>query len=146
MINPAMYSSPLGSFLDESTDSIVGKLTAVHTQNLRNVATQAWISEIEILKGALKGVDTEGAYIFLEFYIPRIGRRADVVIIIKGLIFVVEFKVGAKSFFAEDVRQSHGYALDLKNFHKGSHDKLIVPMLLATHSEEINDKLFLDIR
>ena len=53
----------------------------------------AWLAEIELLKRELTGV-TEG-WLALEFAIPRMGRRADAVIIWRGVIFVLEFKIGA---------------------------------------------------
>lgn len=132
MINPAMYMSSIGDFLASSSERIVGILSEAHTQNLRNIATRAWVSEIEVLKSELIKLDPTKGSVFIELYIPRIGRRADVVLIIEGVIFVVEFKVGEKKFLSGDVRQCHGYALDLKKFHKGSHDRVIVPILIAT--------------
>ena len=61
------------------------------------VSTQrsAWITQIESLRVALTGLN--GA-IFLEFVIPRIGRRIDAVLLIGPVIFVVEFKVGGTEF------------------------------------------------
>lgn len=135
MINAAMYKSSLSEFLGNSTEHIVGILSYEHTQNLRNIATRTWEKEVEILKDQLATFAHEEAYILIEMYIPRIGRRADVVLVRRGVVFVIEFKVGAKNFLSDDVRQSYGYALDLKNFHKGSHDKVIVPLLLATNAE-----------
>ncbi|WP_052480786.1 DUF2075 domain-containing protein [Gilvimarinus agarilyticus] len=144
MINPAMYASDFQSFLHEPTDSILGKLSTAHTQTLQNIATRAWAEEIEVLKETLKTLENRDTYILLEMYIPRIGRRADVILIVSGVIFVIEFKVGAKKFLPEDLRQCHGYALDLKNFHKGSHDKKIVPILVATQAKESEMILSLD--
>jgi hypothetical protein len=40
--------------------------------------------------------------------------------------------VGEKEFTAHAVDQVWDYALDLKNFHETSHDKLIAPILVAT--------------
>ena len=45
------------------------------------------------------------------------GRRADAIITIGGLIFVLEYKVGERDFPRHAIEQAHGYALDLKNFH-----------------------------
>ena len=49
-----------------------------------------------------------------------------------GVIFVVEFKIGADEFSASAIDQATDYALDLKNFHAGSHDKPLVPLIIAT--------------
>lgn len=64
------------------------------------------------------------------------GRRADAVLIYQNVIYVIEFKVGAKAYQAHDLRQTHGYAIDLHHFHEGSHNKTIVPLLVATDAHE----------
>lgn len=74
------------------------------------------------------------AHFFMEFAIPRMGRRADAVIVAGPLILVLEYKVGERGFPRHAVEQVHGYALDLKNFHVTSHDKAIVPILIASEA------------
>ncbi|APV43820.1 hypothetical protein Dform_00464 [Dehalogenimonas formicexedens] len=70
-----------------------------------------------------------------EYSIPRMGKRIDVVILIKHVIFVLEFKVGEIEFKSKDIDQVYDYALDLKNFHEPSHDQFIVPILIATKAK-----------
>src|SRR3989304_5532750 len=62
------------------------------------------------------------------------GRRIDVVLIIQSVVFVLEFKVGAKDFSANAIDQVFDYALDLKNFHETSHPLVIAPILIATQA------------
>ena len=50
----------------------------------------------------------------------------------KGIVYCLEFKVGENKILENDVDQVLDYALDLKNFHKFSEDRIIVPMLVAT--------------
>jgi hypothetical protein len=64
----------------------------------------------------------------------RMGRRTDAIITIGGLVFVLEWKVGERDFPRHAIEQAHGYALDLKNFHVTSHEKAIVPLLIATET------------
>jgi hypothetical protein len=78
--------------------------------------------------------DTVG-HLFLEFSIPRMGKRADALLLRGGTLFVIEFKVGSDAFDRHAIDQVHDYALDLKNFHLGSHDLPIVPVLVATRAE-----------
>ena len=59
------------------------------------------------------------------------GKRADVLILLDGIIFVVEFKVRADTFTSAAIEQVTDYALDLKNFHAGSHDRIIIPVVIA---------------
>ena len=65
------------------------------------------------------------------------GRRIDVVLIIKNIIFVLEFKVGEKEFLLGAIDQVLDYSLDLKNFHETSHQHLIAPILIATEAKNI---------
>jgi len=74
--------------------------------------------------------------IFLEYVVPRIGSRIDAVVILGGAIVVIEFKVGAEDFERADENQVWDYALDLKNFHQGSHDAPIIPLLVATNAPD----------
>jgi hypothetical protein len=130
MSRRAYYSAPVAVFLGESTDSVIGKIAQNHPQELKHLQTGAWARQIEILRGALE--QFRNAHVLFEVLIPRMGRRADVVLIYRHLIFVLEFKVGATEYFSQDLRQAHGYALDLSYFHEGSHNKSIVPILVAT--------------
>ena len=68
-----------------------------------------------------------------EYDIPRLGKRIDAVLLLRGIVFCLEFKVGETHILEADVDQVLDYALDLKNFHKFSQDKIIVPILIATN-------------
>lgn len=136
MTSRSYYSASMLAFLNESTDSIIGKITQNHPQQIEHLQTGAWNKQIEILQTEFSSL-SEGE-VFFEFLIPRMGRRADVILLYKNLIFVFEFKVGENSYPAQDLRQAHGYALDLGHFHEGSHEKIIIPVLIATEAEEIS--------
>lgn len=100
---------------------------------LEHLQRQAWIDQIALLQTVLAKF-TSG-HILFEFVIPRMGKRADVILILPTVVVVIEFKVGAREFLRPDIDQAHDYALDLKNFHKGSHDLPIIPILCATGAE-----------
>ncbi len=70
------------------------------------------------------------------------GKRADVVLLIQGVVFVLEYKTGAEDFYQYAIDQVVDYALDLKNFHEGSHDKAIVPILIATKAQPKSNELY----
>ncbi|MEA4917247.1 DUF2075 domain-containing protein [Proteiniphilum sp.] len=93
---------------------------------------KSWELQIPILKNALQDFQGE---IFFEFSIPRMGKRVDTLLIIKNIAFVVEFKVGESHFLNSHIEQVWDYALDLKNFHKTSHNVVLVPILIATESK-----------
>jgi len=139
----AYYQSSLSDFLESTENEIIGKITQQQSQDLVRLQTNAWSSQIEILQEQLTPLvcRKNESYIFFEFSIPRMGRRADVVLVHKGLIFVIEFKVGSDIYNSADIQQTHGYAIDLKNFHDGSHYKKIIPILVATHAKTIENKI-----
>jgi hypothetical protein len=89
----------------------------------------AWLGQIGFLQDRLVGLT--GA-LFLEFNIPRMGRRIDAVLLLGPVVFVIEFKVGESAFERAAMDQVWDYALDLKNFHEASHSVSIIPILIAT--------------
>ena len=129
----AYYNELVPAFLDEDPERILGVLASEHHHSLEEQQRSAWLEQISILQTALVG-RSQGR-VFLELYIPRMGKRADAVLLIGGMIFVVEFKVGAKTHQASAFDQVEDYALDLKNFHEGSHSVPIVPLLVSTNAE-----------
>lgn len=133
MMQKAYFSDFISNFLKLSPDEILGVLTDANQFALELTQRNAWQAQISILKSELIGFD-QGT-IYFEFSIPRMGKRADVVILSRGVIYVIEFKVGYDQIYSADVRQVHDYALDLKNFHKGSYHLPIVPILIATEAE-----------
>ncbi|MDQ2718882.1 MAG: hypothetical protein M3Z26_03860 [Bacteroidota bacterium] len=131
-MNPYFYSDTIPDFLTSSTNEIFGSIA--RNSDFPDEPTQkgAWTQEIKILKDVL--INYQGK-IFFEYSIPRMGRRIDVVLIIKNVIFVVEFKVGEKDFYQSAIDQVWDYALDLKNFHETSHVSLIAPILVCTEKD-----------
>jgi Uncharacterized conserved protein (DUF2075) len=140
----AYYNAPLSTFLKDNTERILGVLTTEHHHALEEQQRWAWLEQISILKIALAG--REEGRIFLEFYIPRMGKRADALLIAGNIVFVIEFKAGASQHTSTAFDQVQDYALDLKNFHEGSHTVPIVPVLVSTNakSEAIPELKFAD--
>ena len=129
----AYYNALVSRFLQDDADRILGVLTGAHHHALDEQQRWAWLQEISILKTALAA--RSNGRIFIEFYIPRMGKRADAVLLIDNIVFVIEFKAGAKEHQSNALDQVEDYALDLKNFHEGSHNAPIVPVLVSTHAE-----------
>jgi hypothetical protein len=131
MINASYFNASIAEFLIVNDDAILGTLTRRHGFSLEHQQKHAWQTQISILKEVLPA-DLDGQ-LFFEFSIPRMGKRADLVLVIGGVIFVIEFKVGAHHFEYSGIEQVYDYALDLKNFHLGSHQQPIVPVLVCTN-------------
>lgn len=129
----AYYAAQTVDFLRASDEQVLGALAQHHQHALEHQQRNAWMQEIRYLRQVLAVVPD--GFLFLEFSIPRVGKRADAVVIHGAAVYVLEFKVGSKSFDRYALDQVHDYALDLKNFHAGSHDRAIVPVLIATEAK-----------
>jgi hypothetical protein len=127
----SFYSNEISKFLSASPQEILGFLADNNEFYLERTQKESWNYEIKILKQVL--VKHSGS-LFFEYSIPRMGRRIDTIVIIKNVIFVLEFKVGDKEFLTSAIDQVSDYALDLKNFHKTSHLPLLAPILIATEA------------
>ncbi len=127
-----LYDSEINTFLTRDKESIFGILCDKYHGDALTTTREAWIGEIEILQRQLLPWANSHAHIIFEYDIPRLGKRIDVVLLLQGIIFCLEFKVGESSILESDVDQVLDYALDLKNFHKYSQDCIIAPILIAT--------------
>src|SRR2546430_8415757 len=125
------YGASIAEFAGASAEEIIGQLTLNSSFDIDRTQAASWLTEIDFLQSTLS--DLTGS-IFFEFNIPRMGRRIDVVLVIGPVIFAIEFKVGEKAFDRSAIDQVWDYGLDLKNFHKASHDASIVPILIATEA------------
>ncbi len=122
----------------QSSDEINGVIHRNYLFQLQQDQSKSWFEQIEILKKILIGF--EGLIIF-EFSIPRMGSRVDVILIIKNVVFVLEFKVGENKFHNSDIEQVWDYALDLKNFHETSQNHFIAPILIATDAKQTDNTI-----
>ena len=132
MPNRCLYIATVKEFLEQERLSVLGTLHNNYHGEALTTTDEAWMGEIDILQRVLRPWKEENAQIIFEYDIPRLGKRIDVVLLLRGLIFCLEFKVGQKDALQADVEQVMDYALDLKNFHRFSHDRVIVPILVPT--------------
>ncbi len=132
----AWWSGSVPAFLALDDAAILGVLSRQQAERYRgNEPKQAWAwaSELPLLRAALGGLPDPGLWrVLLEFEIPRLGGRLDTVLLSPHAIFAVEFKVGATRIDNAARAQVHGYALDLQDFHGGSRNRAILPILVAT--------------
>ncbi len=133
-----LYKNTFQNFIDEDDESVLG--TIIDNSGNTNeslLQINAWKEEIKILDEVLFGLD-EGTVAF-EYTIPRMGSRVDNVLLYKGMVYLLEFKVGETVYRNHEIEQVMDYALDLKNFHKESYDKRLLPILVATNAEEVEN-------
>ena len=132
MANRCLYSASFGEFMNSKPLTILGALHNNYHGDTPTTTDEAWMGEITIMQQVLIPWEEEHGQIIFEYDIPRLGKRIDVVLLLRGLIFCLEFKVGKQDDFQADIEQVMDYALDLKNFHLFSHNRTIVPILIPT--------------
>lgn len=146
------FKDTIESFIQKSTEEVIGLITMANKFDSTFNQNRSWELQIPILKKALYGYS---GTLFFEFSIPRMGKRVDALVIIDNIVFVIEFKIGEHKFLNYHFEQVWDYALDLKNFHKPSHDAILVPILIASEAKQSfieiattshNDNLILPIR
>lgn len=133
------YFNKIELFITDDADSILGKLVKLSFETNRE-QKDAWINQIKHLQVKLSESKCVGNIIF-EYDIVRLGKRIDVILLIKHMVFSLEFKNGATLYKARDAEQAEDYALDLKNFHKESENLYVCPILVATEAYARHNKV-----
>ena len=130
----AYYCNSIPGFIKDTSSSIIGHLVRKSFE-VNKAQSDAWDNQIQELQKRLDESQMEGDIIF-EYDIVRLGKRIDVILLIKHMVFSLEFKNGKNVFTAQDAQQAEDYALDIKNFHKESEDLYVCPILIATEAEK----------
>lgn len=133
------YESSVNEFKNEDNNYILGELTKNYNFELGDLQKNAWISQINILNEQLSPIDN-GDIIF-EYTIPRMGSIIDNVLLIDGLVFIIEFKVGETEYKKADLDQLENYIKILKNYHYESRNNILIPILVATEAETTNNQI-----
>ncbi len=131
-----LYNNSICDFLGEPNMAVLGTLCYNYNGDAPTTQRDAWSEEITIMSDVFSRLTDKNGRIIFEYDIPRLGKRIDVVLLYKGIIFCIEFKAGETRKKEADVDQVLDYALDLSNFHKLSQDRLIVPILVPTNYNE----------
>ena len=141
-----LYNEKINTFLNEKDETIFGYLCSNYHGDALTTTRESWIEEISIMKEVLAPYKDDDGKIIFEYDIPRLGKRIDVVLLLKGIIFCIEFKTGQLlDSLQAAIDQVFDYALDLKNFHKFSEDKIIAPILVAPKYKKSSSKIQISI-
>lgn len=135
-MNRSYYSNEITRFLDQNDSTILGVLAARNEFALESTQRDAWLHQIAVLRTCLSSLRANG-HVYLEYSIPRLGKRIDTILLIGPVLFVIEFKIGESRFLASALDQVSDYALDLKHFHQPSHDAIVIPVLVATDATSL---------
>ena len=126
----AYYCNSIPGLIRDTSSSIVGQLVQ-HSFEINKEQSDAWGNQIQELQKRLDACGMEGDIIF-EYDIVRLGKRIDVILLIRHMVFSLEFKNGKNVYTAQDAQQAEDYAIDIKNFHKESENLYVCPILIAT--------------
>jgi hypothetical protein len=139
-MNRELFSATIREFCGISSEYVQATLANNNEFNLESTQKGAWALEVSMLQDVLRNLD---GYIYFEYSVPRMGKRIDVLLIIQGVIFILEFKVGEKNYPRTALDQVMDYALDMKNFHETSHHLWISPILIASEAKDIHYEISL---
>ena len=127
----AYYCDTIDKFLETKGADILNRLfSASPLDDRKPEQDHAWREEIRILQARLGELKADG-YIVFEYNIVRMAKRIDVVLLLRNVVYSLEFKVG-QNYTVESMEQALDYALRLRDFHKMSKDMYICPILIAT--------------
>ena len=109
-----LYSGSFNEFLRSNENYLFGKLCDNYHGEALTTTREAWKSEIAIMKNVLSELFDKNGRIIFEYDIPRLGKRIDVVLLLDGIIFCLEFKVNQSHILETDIDQVLDYALDFE--------------------------------
>ena len=137
-----VYNSTIREFLQLSPEALLGRFVNNYHGAALTTTNEAWANEIHIMQEVLQPWMDEDGQVIFEYDIPRLGKRIDVVLLLRGLIFCLEFKVGERDMLQSNIEQVLDYALDLKNFHLLSQTGSLSRFSCLLDSEQVQASLF----
>ena len=135
-----LYHATIHEFLQLSPEALLGTFVNNYHGVAMTTTNEAWADEIRIMQEILQPWKDEDGQVIFEYDIPRLGKRIDVVLLLRGLIFCLEFKVREREMLQSNIEQVLDYALDLKNFHLLSQNRTIVPILIPTRFQSSSNE------
>ena len=100
-----LYKEKLKAFYNEDNSLILGKLCENYHGNLPTTTKESWQEEIETMKQVVSQYIEDDGQLILEYNIPRLSKRVDTILLLKGIIFCIEFKTGKEK--EEDCAEQH---------------------------------------
>lgn len=150
---PAFYSATLPEFLHLSETELTGILSVAYANvgftNQKTSQTLTWLSDLIRLRESLSVLldrcnQALKWTLILEFEIPRKEKRIDVILLAGSKIIILELKSG---FQPESLKQAEEYALLLHYFHRPSHRRKIIAVVVSPDAKMATNppQLFLPI-
>jgi hypothetical protein len=148
------FQSSVKDFLTKSADTIQSSLHNAYAADGFNsqytAATKAWALTLEHLSDQLSRLvetqpDAKDWGLVLEYPLYRLRIRLDLVILSPKAIYVIELKTESTEYLAVDKKQVEEYALDLRDFHDGSHLHPLFPILWCPEKDDKADPYVFEI-
>lgn len=147
----AWYSGTIAKFLSDSKEPVGSSTIFAQLNDNSKIYSvvpeqkEVWKEEIALLRSVFEGWNISGR-IYFEYEFPRIGRRAEVIILTTGCLLCLEFKGGCggeipKAYTSLDKDQVLDYALDFADFNSESHKCPIIPLLVVTKAPDRDDTI-----
>ena len=129
---PGKYIINIKEFLNTENETIIGHLSlGINNHKLLKQQRTSWNNQISHMKDIFKNLDGKWI-IILEYPIPRRSKRVDIILIANDVIYVIEYKDKEIRYNQDAIRQVEDYALDIRDFHKESDSRTIVPIVWAS--------------
>jgi hypothetical protein len=133
------FISKVSQFIETPREQLTDKLNKViHDGGFEiNIETaKSWDESITWLKESLHDIaqlDAEARdwSIVMEYVIPVIRKRIDILILTKNKILVIEFKSGSSATAKQALNQAKEYVGSLQDFHEESHGRKPVAIALG---------------
>ena len=81
------YSDTITDFLQKEDMVVIGKLALAYSHDINDETKMSWLEELRVMRSVLKNYKNRGS-VYFEYNIPRMGRRADVIVLIDDVVFV----------------------------------------------------------
>lgn len=124
MTQQAYYSASILQFSEIDTQNILNHLS--------DEAQAIWQSKIDLLKTQFNQLPHLAGDVILGFNQPKLELDTEVVILYRGLVFVVSIGSDNGQYDEQQMSQLHKQALRLKKHHLGSQTKFIIPVSIET--------------
>ncbi|TFH91413.1 hypothetical protein [Vibrio ouci] len=133
MTASTLYAAPILQFTQTDTSSILTPFPS--EQNSQ------WSATIELLKQQIEQLPHLAGDVILEFTNQATTSVSSVIILYRGLVFVVAVGCKASDYQPEVLAALHQQANELKQHHLASERKFIIPVSIETHASPQGDAI-----
>ncbi|WGW01027.1 hypothetical protein QF117_09460 [Vibrio sp. YMD68] len=89
---------------------------------------------IRVVQLQLKELLHLAGQVVFEYQVSDMHPKANMIMLYRGLVFVVVFRIGEREYKAEDIDLAEEIAMTLKKHHSQCEDRFIVPVVIATEA------------